>query len=299
MTFLGFLLVGLSAFTHATWNFLCKSRTPSAAFFLVATTVSLGFLLPTLPFSAPAGPLPLKFYLLLAATGLAQTFYYTMLGNAYRLNDISVAYPMARSIPVVLTPLITGALGLGEPLTAAAIAGMLLVFAGCMTLPQKRFRNLFQWRNYGRVSFLIILGAAVGTAVYSVIDSEEIAMLPARTPFRTALFFLTLENLAIELPLAAYVFTSATERCNLRTLLRKSPSFPAAAGLVCSGGYLLVLAAMTQATNVSYVVAFRQLSIPIGALLGVRLLREPLPRPKVAGLILLLAGLAIIAFCRS
>ncbi|MFZ2095115.1 MAG: hypothetical protein WAV05_00625 [Anaerolineales bacterium] len=40
-------------------------------------------------------------------------------------------------------------------------------------------------------------------------------------------------------------------------------------GLLIIGSYDLVLAAMEYADNVSYIAAFRQLSIPIGAILGI------------------------------
>ena len=52
---------------------------------------------------------------------------------------------------------------------------------------------------------------------------------------------------------------------------------------------------MTYSRNVSYVVAFRQISIPLGALLGVLRLKESLPFPKLAGLIILLIGLTLVA----
>jgi hypothetical protein len=40
--------------------------------------------------------------------------------------------------------------------------------------------------------------------------------------------------------------------------------------------YSLVLIAMSFAKNISYVVAFRQLGIPIGAILGMVILKEPM-----------------------
>ena len=109
MTLFALLLVGTSAFTHATWNLLCKSRTPSGAFFLVSTTASVTALLPfLLGFGYLLGTVPARFWLLLALTGAVQAVYYNMLGNAYRLTEISVAYPLARSIPILFTPMITG-----------------------------------------------------------------------------------------------------------------------------------------------------------------------------------------------
>lgn len=60
-------------------------------------------------------------------------------------------------------------------------------------------------------------------------------------------------------------------------------------------GYALVLIAMAFAENVSYVVGFRQLSIPLGAIVGILVLKEPSPVPKLAGVAIMFAGLVLIA----
>jgi uncharacterized membrane protein len=59
--------------------------------------------------------------------------------------------------------------------------------------------------------------------------------------------------------------------------------------------YTLVLFAMYLARDVSYIVAFRQLSVPIGAALGVLVLREPLHRPKIIGIAVVTVGLLLVA----
>ncbi len=57
----------------------------------------------------------------------------------------------------------------------------------------------------------------------------------------------------------------------------------------------MVLIAMAHATNVSYVGAFRQTSIPLGAALGIVVQKEPLYRAKVIGTAVALAGLIMVA----
>ena len=47
--------------------------------------------------------------------------------------------------------------------------------------------------------------------------------------------------------------------------------------------------------NVSYIQAFRQLSIPLGAAAGIVLLHEKITKPKLAGLILIVIGLILVA----
>ena len=60
------------------------------------------------------------------------------------------------------------------------------------------------------------------------------------------------------------------------------------------GGYLLVLVAMTLAP-VGYLLAFRQVSVVIGALLGLALLGEGYGAPRILGSATIFAGVYIIA----
>ena len=47
--------------------------------------------------------------------------------------------------------------------------------------------------------------------------------------------------------------------------------------------------------NVSYVVAFRQLSIPLGTAFGIMFLKEPVYSPKLAGAAIMFIGLMLVA----
>ena len=53
---------------------------------------------------------------------------------------------------------------------------------------------------------------------------------------------------------------------------------------------------MLFARNVSYIVAFRQLSIPLGTMLGVTILKEPRYKMKFVGMGIMLAGLLLVTF---
>ena len=66
-------------------------------------------------------------------------------------------------------------------------------------------------------------------------------------------------------------------------------------GLGINLGYLLTLTAMTYSQNVAYVIAFRQVNIPLGALVGVLVLKDSFPLPKATGLLILFVGLTLVA----
>ncbi len=60
------------------------------------------------------------------------------------------------------------------------------------------------------------------------------------------------------------------------------------------GTYALVLISMAFVKNVSYVVAFRQLSIPLGAGLGIMGMGESSCRPKIVGVGIMFIGLILV-----
>ena len=68
---------------------------------------------------------------------------------------------------------------------------------------------------------------------------------------------------------------------------------PYLAGVFAAFAYALVLLAMNHVSNVSFVQAFRQLSLPIGAFLGYLILKEKITRSRWIGLGLIMAGLLL------
>ena len=80
----------------------------------------------------------------------------------------------------------------------------------------------------------------------------------------------------------------------LRRVVRQR--FPSAAfmGFGIYLTYSLVLISMAFVTNVSYVVAFRQLSIPLGVVLSLWLLKEPVYVPKLVAVVVMFIGLILV-----
>lgn len=302
MALFAILLIVISAVAHASWNLICKAKAPSAAFFWLLTVFTLIFGAPA--FAKDIGALtglPATFWILMLITGIFQTGYYIGLANAYRLGEVSIAYPLSRSIPLLLTPLVTALFALGKMPGNVALIGMGIIFCGGVLLPHSRFAEVFQLRKYLNASLLFALGAAVCITGYTVIDREGLRIMErvqvVPDGLNAAFIFLYLENLGITLWLTPYVLCSGRERNTLKELLckLKDLGYPLLAALLCNGAYLLVLWAMQFVDNVSYIQAFRQLSIPLGAAAGIVLLHEKFTKPKLAGLVLIVIGLVLVA----
>jgi len=299
MNSIAIILVLISCVTHAGWNLVSKSRTPSAAFFALSTGSSLVVMTPLYIYFIPRlSQVPLALWGLLITTGFFQALYYISLGNSYRLNDISLAYPISRSLPVLLVPLVCFLIGYGKPLSMLAIVGMIITAVGCMILPLKVI-NTSVLKQYFQYSFLFVVLAAVGTTGYSIIDSMGLELLktgahPLST-LQAALFYIAFEDLLTVFFLWPYVGFSRREKINLRIICKRSLRYPLLAGPVVAITYSLVLIAMQFATNVSYIVAFRQVSILIGVLSGIFVLKEKSTPFKIAGTAMIFIGLVLAA----
>ncbi len=297
MTLTAFLLVFLSVFLHATWNFLSKKTNPSGAFYLMSSSTAallwLGFFLHAdLSLSA----LPPRFWILLICSILCEAVYCLGLAYAYRISDISLAYPLGRALPVLMVAAVTLLFGIGTPPSGLALGGMGIIFAGCILLPLKTMRD-FHWKTYASKAIFFILMIAAGTTGYTILDSQASAMLqalPGETTLIKSLVYLFFIELGIALSLAGYVAMIPLERQEFKRLFLRS-LYPLLTGLCSSSAYALILLAMGRVSNVSYIQAFRQMSLPLGVLAGIVLLKETPAKPKLAGVALIVIGLVITA----
>jgi len=300
MTLIAFLLVAVSAFAHAFWNFLSKRQNPPAAFFLMASVAAVVIFSPVLFFFwKGVTVIPPAVWGLIAATGAVQAVYYIFLAAAYRTGDLSHAYPLARSMPVVLVALASLALGRGSQIHPLAYAGFAVVTAGCILLPLPKFSD-FHLGRYRQEWILFALLAAVCITGYTLLDDQSLRMLRSlpQTPLTNLgwpLLFVELETISLTLFLTVFLIGWASERRVLTQAAGPEWRTAAVMGFMITATYGLVLLALAYVSNVSYVTAFRQLSIPIGAALGILVRKEPASPPKLAGIAMVVVGLVFVA----
>lgn len=297
MTPLAALLILASAGLHASWNLIAKKERVSLAFYAmwgfvgVLWSTFVRFVSPIYFFSMPP-----EFYLNLAGMLAGELMYGFGLILAYRALDMSTAYPMMRALPLLLTALLTTLFGWGKPLSAAAMAGMAVVFAGCLMMPLGKFSE-FKLRNYCDRSMLYILLVACGTTTYTIFDSNGQSVMREAFPevSRTmiSLTYYAFRALTLNVLLWLIVLSVGKFRSEAAELFRRISPMPFLAGLCSSLTYVLVLIAMNFVSNVSYVQAFRQIGLLIGMLEGIFILKERCTPPKAAGIVLILAGLAL------
>lgn len=301
MTLTAAILIIISAFAHAFWNLIGKRQQATLAYFSITTLAVVILTVPVLFIYRHFIPaIPGSVWLLIAATGVAQAVYFWGLTSAYRQGDISLVYPLARSIPILMVVAVSFAIGKGDAIGLVGLMGMMLIVLGCVILPLPNFKRL-QLKHYVKYTYLMVLVTAVGTTGYTLIDDEALRQLRQTAVItlsdtQVTLLFIPLQVLSTAITITLLALLIKPERSQFKELLSRPRLLISAAitGVIIMSTYGLVLASMAYVTNVSYVAAFRQLSIPIGALFGITLLKEPRPTPKLLGILIISTGLILV-----
>ncbi|MBO5760400.1 MAG: hypothetical protein J6S53_02530 [Lentisphaeria bacterium] len=296
MTLSAFILIFISVFLHAGWNFISKAGRPSGAFYLVVNIVSILILLPFLLVSkVQYFSLPPVFWWYVAASVFFEFIYVVGLFQAYKRNDISMAYPMIRAVPVLLIAVITLIFRLGAVPGKTACAGFIVVALGCFILPQKDMRSLLSFKGISLKALGPIFLAAVGTTGYTIMDScatDLFTRASSSGKIVNSGAYLCIVEIFLTLALAVLVFCSKKEKTEFFQNSIRSFS-PCICGVFYTAAYLLVLAAMGMVSNVSFLQAFRQMSLPLGVAAGIFFLHEKVSGPKLAGTFLVVCGLIL------
>ncbi|APV50002.1 hypothetical protein BWI17_10090 [Betaproteobacteria bacterium GR16-43] len=287
MSLLALLLVLVSAFVHASWNFVLKKNGGGSGVIALSCLLSLVIYLPVM-----VGAAILQHYqfqwmhlVLMFASGMVHLAYFLLLDRAYRSGgDLSIVYPLARSTGPLLTILFAIAV-LGERPGPVALAGAVLIGASAMLLTG----NPLKWhKSEARraVGFALLTGCTI--AVYTLTDKWSVAawLVPPLVYDWGCNFFRCL------------VIVPLTRRRSPEAMAEawrdKRSTVLAIAGL-SPLSYILVLTAMVF-TPVSLVAPAREVSILFAALMGAHLLREgDLTRRAIAalGMVLGISGLAL------
>ena len=239
-----------------------------------------------------------QFWVLLIITGFFQALYFGGLAYAYKTGELSISYPLARSLPTLLVTIVAFMLGQGGTIGTQALIGMAFIIVGGFLMPLQSFRN-FTLQQYKSVALVAAVVAALGTAGYSLVDDYTLALIRGTHSgdlnhnFLIAFYYIGLQGLITVFWQGLVVVFNRNERQVLIQVgAHPGSSIIKGAGIFLT--YSLALISMGYVTNVSYVVAFRQLSIPIGFVFGIILLKERAFGPKVSAMILLFIGVVLV-----
>ncbi|MBE6368943.1 MAG: hypothetical protein E7056_02135 [Lentisphaerae bacterium] len=295
MSFIAFWLILISAMLHAGWNFISKTHRPSVVFYAQSSGTAALFWVPMLLYVRPDfAALPAEFWYFLLGSVIFNVIYYTGLAHAYAKSDISMAYPMARSLPVLLTALITTLFGWGAAPGILTWLGLIMISCGCLILPLPGLKD-FHWRTYRTPVLGFIVLAACGTTGYTIVDSFGIKLaidsLTDVNKLHGCIYMSLVEPLNCIGLLIVSSFSRHTRQEFKANFCRSV--WPSLSGVACSLAYVLILAAMPFVSNVSFVQAFRQMSLPLCMAAGIVILHERCTLTKIIGCIAIVSGLVL------
>lgn len=297
MSWIAFVLIVTSAGLHAGWNLLAKKSKMTPAFYTILCTICAFFWWHTVLWTPlEISELPLRFWLCLAGSIASDVLYCFGLSAAYNRLEMSTAYPMIRALPLLFIALLTTVLGLGAPLSLAAVTGMVVVFAGCLLMPLTDLTH-FRWQNYLNKDILFVILVALGTTGYTIFDSQAIRTITESVsgiskPMISLTYYAT-RVITLTITLWCLVLLSPAGRAVVRDVWIRRDRTALYAGLFASCSYVLVLLSMGYVTNVSFVQVFRQMGMLIGVALGIFLLKEKCTLPKIIGVTLIVLGLIL------
>ena len=288
MSPLALLLVLLAALCHSAWNLVVKTDTRRLEIQSGALVVGTLMCAPVLFFYSP-WTLPPHAWVLIAVSALFESAYVLALTSAYEAGDMSLVYPVARgSGTVLVAPL--AVLLLGERLSPQGVVGIALVVAGIFVSHGLGRGALRGWAVAGAhrraLGWALLTGALI--AGYSLVNKVGVTLVPV--PLYAFLVFLA-DAVIVRLVQRRWGATPPALR-------RDAPwGRMIVVGVLMMGAYLAVLMAMSQAP-VSYVVAAREVSVVVAALLGALVLHERHSIARVAGAVVIFGGLCAIALAR-
>jgi len=299
MTVTAAVLVIISAVMHASWNLFFKSQSPTIGFFQLATLGTVFWFSPIFFMTTTLLiKMPLALWGILFVAGLFQAIYCVGLASAYAHGALSIAYPLASSFPLLFVTALTFAVGRGSDLSSLAILGIMFIVVGTLILPMNSISD-FKFANYLNASCAFAIVAAVGTAGYSFVDDIGMNMLKLvpsdATGWMRALLYLVLESVFTAFWLQMIMLFTKKSTAHFRASWHRQLKPAFLVGLAIGATYGIILLAMTLSKNVSYVVGLRQLSIPLGTMMGVLILREKGSLMRFIGVGILFIGLVLVA----
>jgi drug/metabolite transporter (DMT)-like permease len=289
MTLLPLLLIGVSAFLHAGWNLLAHSHRSDNTLFLRVTLITgLIGVVPALLTELQGPPVAGQVWGWLVLTGACQALYYLGLSSGYRSGDFSMVYPLARALPVLALALVDALRGHAP--SPLGLAGMLLVSLGCILVPLESLRNI-RIGDYLHRTMLWVLVTALGTVGYTAIDKIASEALPAG-PIAAARYGVW--EVICTIPFLWFMLCLPGQRTP-GMVRHNGWRWALIAAFFIFAAYWLVLWAYQLSPLASYVSGLRQLSIVIGVVVAVTVLRERAPVVRTAGALIITAGIICIS----
>jgi len=274
MTPIVIAVVLAAALLHASWNAILRGGADRLWSVTIMCAVSV---IVALPFLVLLPPPARASWPCIGLSSALQVSYCFFLVRAYHHGGLAQVYPIARGTAPLLVTL-GAAIVVGEKLTPAALAGVLLVSLGIMALAFERAKLVAAASVYALASGGFI-------AAYTVTDGVGARL--AGNPQSYTVWLFVVQGLGM---IAAYL---AVRR---RLVLPRNGEMAKAVigGVLGLVSYGVVIWALARAP-MGQVSALRETSILFAAVLGALFLKEKVTLPRAGAAAMIAAGAVVLA----
>ena len=285
-------MVVLAGFIHACWNIAAKKAGGDVRFVGFTSVVLMLFW-------APVGlwvgwrQVPLwggLEWALVLASALLHVGYFIVLLRGYRQADLTVVYPLARGSGPLLSSMMA-IFFLGEQISSLGLLGILGVVGGVFLIAggPGLWQAVQDPQQQARVRTGIFYGGVTGLfiASYTVVDGYAVKVA-LMSPILVD-YFGNLLRLVILTP------SLLRDRPAVWALWLQQRRYALIVGIFSPVSYVLVLYAL-QVAPLSHVAPAREVSMLFAALLGGQLLGEKDRGPRIAGAVLIAAGVMALGW---
>ena len=286
ITCISLILILISAIIHPIWNIILKKSEHKVIFYLhihLIFTLLGCFLL----FIYPVTKISAAGWIFIILSSVAHFLYQIFLCRSYELGEITLTYPIVRSSPIFVA--ILSFIFLKELPSLLALIGIIIIIAGVQVLNLDRFsiKGLFKpLKKANRKPLIAAFLAALFSAVYSAVDKKGVLEV---NPIIFFYLFFAISGMFF----AVYVFYTGESRKKFIKVFMDNKFGIILASVLEFASYVLILFAF-RLSKVAYVVALRQVSVVFAALFGTMFLKEKHFALKIAGSVVIFAGIFLI-----
>jgi len=281
-----FILLGISIFTHAYWNYLIKASGNKHVFTALSKLVEACILIIPAIYFLTGTDFKLYFLLFIIVASVITFSNYFFVANAYKWGAFIMTYPISRS-SVLFLPILSY-LFIGERIDLTGTIGVLFIITGTFIMHFDAFTkaNLFSifktLKNKGTIYALL---AAFTAAAYTLWDKVSLSKM-------TPILYFSFYTIIIACIYNIYCFTKFS-KTTIRAEWVNYKYKIIAVGVLNSFTYMLVLISLSK-SKATYVGGMRQLSVVVGAYFGYKFMDEKLGPPKLMGIGISIAGACLI-----
>ncbi|WP_229726726.1 DMT family transporter [Sphingomonas alpina] len=266
------ILMIASGSVHAVVNAIVKGGKDKASGRAVTDGTSALVLLPATLFV----PLPHGAWQWLAASAVIHAFYLYSLVRAYAIGDLSAVYPVLRgSAPLITAGVTIGVLG--EHATIAQVAGIAVIGIAMFVM--------IAGKHIGRQALGWSLLTGLFIAAYTVVDAIGVRAAPTPASYIVWVF--------VQMGAVVVVMFGIITRGAIFTAAQRQWRPGVIAGILSILTYGMALYALAIGPTAP-LAALRETGMVTALVISILVLREPVSRGRVIGVLGILAGAALI-----